>query len=341
MEKIIRPIAVLTADVHYNISTLAVADAAMRQAIAKANELDVPFIVAGDLHDTKAQLRGECVAAIIDTFQLCNTEAFVIVGNHCRINEKSEAHALEFLRPYATIVDGPYDIGGTPLRLLPYYSSPEALQEVLADIPKGATIIMHQGVQSAWMGHYVQDKTSIPPEAFADFRVISGHYHRRQDIKCGRPRKGAVGLFSYIGNPYSLNFGEAADGPKGFQVLMDDGSLEFYPTNLRKHVILELDWTEGWEAFIDLEGVAKPGDLIWVKLKGPKSALVRAKKDKLLPKEFGLNFKLDLIPSDSESLQTTKEPLQDNEIMDMLVEALPDDEEHKKYLKDLWRELVE
>lgn len=340
MEKKAKPVAVLIADVHYNINTLAVADAAMRQAIAKANELDVPFIVAGDLHDTKANIRGECIKAMIETFQQCKTSAYVLVGNHCRINEKGEAHSLEFLRSYATIIDLPSALMApypNEIHLLPYYSSPEALQEVLDTLPKGSTIIMHQGVQSAHMGHYVQDKTSLPQEAFADFRVISGHYHRRQDIKCGRPRKGAVGLFSYIGNPYTLNFGEALDPPKGFQVLMDNGILEFHPTNLRKHVVLEMDGLGGAQQTGDIN----PGDLVWIKIKAPKSLLVTVKKDKLLPPEFGLNFKLDLIPSDSEDLQPIKEHLQDDAIMDKLIDALPDGKEHKTYLKGLWRELVE
>ena len=56
MKKPRSPIAVLISDIHYNINTLPVADAALRQAIAKANELDVVLIVTGDLHDTKANL---------------------------------------------------------------------------------------------------------------------------------------------------------------------------------------------------------------------------------------------------------------------------------------------
>lgn len=341
-----KPVAVLIADVHYNINTLPLADAAMRQAIDRANIHNVPLIVAGDLHDTKAMMRGECINAMIETFNRTTTQVYIIVGNHCKINEKSDGHSLNFLKQTGYedsverhVVDEPIYVSGIGT-LIPYYSSAEALKKVLARQTKGSTLIMHQGVLGAHMGHYIQDKTSLPPEAFADFRVLSGHYHRRQDIQCGPDLPCNVGTFSYIGNPYTLSFGEALDPPKGFQVLMDDGSLEFYPTDLRKHVIVECTYDK---VDYELDGkLPKPEDLYWVKITGPVSELRKIKKDYLAGQYFGHSgFKLDLIPSDSEELKETTKPLQDHEILDNLIEALPDNEEHKHYLKALWRELME
>ena len=77
-----KPIAVLISDVHYNLTTLPLADAAMRQAIAEANSLGVPLIVAGDLHDTKANLRGECVNAMIEAFAMLDHGCYILRGNH-------------------------------------------------------------------------------------------------------------------------------------------------------------------------------------------------------------------------------------------------------------------
>lgn len=338
-----KPVAVLIADVHYNPNTLAVADAAMRMAIDKANELGVPFIVAGDLHDTKALLRGECIKAMIETFKTCKPPSYVVTGNHDKINEKGEDHSLEFLRPYVTkVVDNKewLFLDDVETYLLPYYSDSDLLREELSKLVKGSLIICHQGVLGANMGHYVQDKTSLPPEAFADFRVISGHYHKAQDIKCGRPRKGAVGLFSYIGNPYTLTFGEANDGPKGFQILYSDGLMEQVPTSLRKHVIIETE-THNSSFWLDTKLELNPSDLLWLKIKGPVSDLQKLKKKEIGQKLLGhTNFKLDLIPIESERLPEQSLELKDTEILDNLIQALPDSEEHKKYLKGLWREIL-
>ena len=99
-----KPVAVLISDVHYNLNNLKLADAAMRQATDKAQILGVPFIVAGDLHDTKANLRGECVNAILETFSHLKLKALVLVGNHDKINEKSEDNALGFLEGHVNFI---------------------------------------------------------------------------------------------------------------------------------------------------------------------------------------------------------------------------------------------
>ncbi len=326
------PRAVLISDVHYSLNTLTLADAAMRQAINKANELNVPLIVAGDLHDSKAMMRGECVKAMIDTFKTTKLPAYVLVGNHDRLNEKNEAHSLEFLRPYAFIVDRIDHVFG--MYLLSYFHDLEALKETLYSIPKGSTIIMHQGVNKAWGGHYVHDKTAAPAEWFEDFRVISGHYHRAQDIKCGRPRNGAVGLFSYVGTPYTITFAEAGDGPKGFRILMDDGLLESVPTNLRSHHIAEM-----WASETNYCWNFTRDDIVWAKVKGTRSELAKVDKEALGEAlGIGSNYKLDLIPIDSHTDTQSKEDepkMTDLEVLDKLIDGLPDDVEYREYLKSL------
>jgi hypothetical protein len=330
-----KPVAVLISDVHYNVTTLPVANTAMKAALAKAEELKVPLVDAGDLLDTKAILRAECVNALIDLFSKSSTRIVLLVGNHTLINEKGKEHVLNFLRPHCDIIDSPMWDEELQSWLIPYESNSQTLQKTLSDIPGGSRLIMHTGVQSAFMGHYIQDKSSLPKESYANYRVVSGHYHRAQDIKCGRPRKGAVGLFTYIGNPYTLSFGEAQDGSKGFGVLMSDGTLERIPTNLRKHVIIE----ETVGEFKEVPKLATD-DLLWLKVRGPKSELSKLNKKALGARYIGhSNFKLDLIPTDSnvsQPPQKTTEP----ELLDHLISDLAESEEFKVYLKELWREII-
>lgn len=312
----------------------------MRLALKKAEQLGVPLIVAGDMHDQKALLRAECVKALIDTFKSAKVRTIVMVGNHCLLHEKGKAHALEFLRDYTEIVDTATHDNALGLHMIPYISDPEEMQGILNTIPKGATIIAHTGVQTAYMGHYQQDKSSLPKEAFADYRVISGHYHRRQDIKCGRPKKGAVGLFSYIGNPYTLNFGEASDPEKGFQVLHSDGSLEFVPTNLRRHIVIEFDLTTN--SGTTTEAPFNQNDLIWVKLTGTKSELDAFDKEDWGKGIFKhSNYKLEKIYPEAEKLPETIKPKKDSDILDALIDSIGENDQTKGTLKVLWRALVD
>lgn len=328
--------AVLISDIHYNINTLPLADASLRMAISKANELNVPLVVAGDLHDTKAHLRGECIKALLDTFSLCKTTSYVIVGNHDRLHEKKEAHSLEFLRgSVSCIVDHPtIPYGFYRTVLLPYYHDKEELARYLYLAAQHVnTLIMHQGVEDSHSGEYIQDKSALSKSTFKDFRVISGHYHTRQDIKCGPPRKGAVGLFSYIGNPFTLNFAEANDPPKGFQILNDDGTLTFVPTNLRKHVILARTLGDLYSPVPNFS----PGDLVKLKLSGPQSLLQKVSKQEISDKLFqGHDFRLDKeVFKEGGSVMETSRP--DSELLDGIIDSLKETEEQKQILKGLWR----
>jgi DNA repair exonuclease SbcCD nuclease subunit len=336
------PIAVLIADVHYNVHTLPLADAAMRMAINKSKELNIPLIVAGDLHDTKANMRGEVVAAMLKTFTRLTQQCYILRGNHDQINEKSKEHSLEFLRYVAGvyIIDSPIKIDGQ--YLIPYHHDVTELQYYLKTIPQCSRLIMHQGITGSNSGEYYQDKSAIAKEDLADFRVISGHYHARQDIKCGRPQKSSVGLASYIGNPYTLGFGEANDPEKGFQILYDDGILEFVPTNLRKHVVidvtLEADGAIRYSSFYKIN----PEDLVWVKVKGTKEELSKISKSKISRMLGKEDFRLDLIPLETKTDSTSANTnISQHELLDNLIESVSNTSDSSKAaLKDLWRLLM-
>lgn len=341
-----KPKAILISDIHFNLTTLPVASEALKQAVNKANDLKVPLIIPGDMHDTKANVRGECIKAIQDILYACHNRVHVVRGNHDSINEKSKDTALMFLRGderIDIIVDNCYlpELG---LWILPYEHDVERLRGVLKTIPKGSTLIMHQGVEGSHSGEYIQDKSAISHDDVKDFRVISGHYHRRQDIKTGRPRKGAVGLWSYIGNPYTLNFGEAEDPEKGFQILKEDGTLEFVPTKLRAHIVLDYSYDMIDDFMADMTvNYITASDLLWVKVRGPKDKLLKFTKE-YITKTLKLeqSFKLDLIPDTQEVQETkTNKPLTQVELLDSLIDSLSNtDNNSKKRLKDMWKQFT-
>lgn len=343
------PRAVLISDIHFSVPTLELASTSLRMAINRANDLCVPLIIAGDLLDGKAVLRAEVVNRLIEIVKEPNTCIHLIPGNHDMINEKSNAHVLNFLGDYVHLISVPtkltHSLSPTSVNnivFVPYQTDIEFLRHYIGGC-QNKTVILHQGVQSAYMGHYVQDKTSLEPGVFADVRAISGHYHRAQDIKCGRPRKGALGLFSYIGNPYTLTFGEANDGPKGFQILYDDGLLEQVPTNLRKHIIVERELDAEGRCFDRAEQFL-PGDNVWFKLTGDRRTLSKISAQTAAKAYEGHGiFKFDKIFRESDSQAETEitAPKEGAEILDKKINELKEPEGYKTALKQTWRGLIE
>lgn len=337
------PIAVIISDIHFTVPTLELASQSLLKAQFKAKMLDVPLIIAGDTLDSKAIMRAECVNELLRRLSVEDaTPTYILCGNHDLANEKGTEHSLNFLYDWnksVKVIDRPtvVHLGSLETMLIPYYSDVEKLKLLLQDEENPRLLIMHQGVQGAQMGHYIVDKTSLSQEVFENYRVISGHYHKAQDIKCGRPRKGAIGLFSYVGNPYTLSFGEANDPPKGYCILHDDGVLERVPLNLRKHVIIETDV----DSLPSLSSEVLKEDIVWLKVSGPKSKLSKVNKAAIGQRLFGhSNFKLDLIPDQDNSSNVAPPSSDPAVLLDSMVDSVQDTLEHKIYLKGLWREIL-
>lgn len=337
------PIAVIISDVHYNIQTLEVADKAVRLAIAKANELKVPLIVAGDLHDTKANIRGECIKSMLLTFEMCHTTPIILRGNHDSINEKSAEHSLEFLCSDCTIIKYPVTNLLPHWTFIPYQHDANELRSYLKTLPKKSNIIMHQGITGSRSGDYIQDKSAIQPEDVASFNVISGHYHTRQYIPLPEG-----GVWNYVGNPYTLSFNEAVDPEKGFQILYDTGVLEFVPTNLRKHVIISVraegDANEPWNMrLFYVEPKHTEQDIIRFTISGPKEWLYKLDKTQIAKDhDITQDFRLDLIPIETTVTlpQENVEKLAQPDLLDSMIDSLSSTDETKKNrLKSLWKEL--
>lgn len=334
-----RPIAVLISDIHYSLSTLELADKATRMAIDKANSLNVPLIVAGDLHNTKANLRAECVNAMLKTFKTAKIKPYVLVGNHDLVNERSAENALEFLNDTVILVRTPMSVrlSGRDIILSPYFSEATIASTYFASIPRGATVIAHQGLKNSHAGEYISDKSAVSWSDVQHLRVISGHYHTRQTIRTSVDSRTydncvpSAESFDYIGNPYTLNFGEASDPEKGFQILNDDGSLTFVPTSLRKHVIIDL--------YMNTEDILVPRsqDLIWVRIHGSKENISTITRKHIEREIERTNFKLDYYPTDSVTSLPAKTRTQ-SELLDDVIEGTSNvSDEQKERLKTLWR----
>ena|ERR1700677_3740014 len=322
-----KPICVCISDIHFNINNLELATTALKAAIFKAEELKIPLVIAGDLQDTKAIIRAEVANRLIELIRDAKTKIYILVGNHDLINEKGTENALNYLAPYATIISKPTfeKISGRECFLVPYQTDPEILEQAKSFYT--VLIIMHQGVLGAEMGDYIQDKTSIAPEFKCP--VISGHYHRHQTI----------GTITYIGSPFTHTFGESGDGDKGFLVLNSDGTFTREILNLRRHRKFNVT---SRQIPVKYGPNSHPDDLIWLKVSGPKSELIKLDKKVIGDRLLGhSNFKLDLIPTDSKPTDLKIECLPTDEIFDSLIDNLSETDDQKAYLKETWRAIIE
>lgn len=331
-------VAVLISDIHFTIPTLELASQAFLKAQFKAKILGVPLVVMGDTLDTKAVMRAECVNRLIELVSVYDAPPTIfLVGNHDLVNEKASAHSLNFLKKYTTVVDSPRvaHLKNLEVLMIPYKYNLAELRSILQDKGNLRTILMHQGLKGSASGEYFYDQTALNHDDVKNYRVISGHYHARQDIKTGD-----TGLFSYVGNPYTLNFGEANDPSKGYQILKSDGTLDFISLGLRRHVIYECDTDSNSMRSCPLLG---KDDLLLVRVRGSSDRLTKITKEYFrirasLDKNFP--FKLDLIPTDTPSVTQSKKYLSPADSLDKFIDSLGSVESSRKErLKKIFKTL--
>jgi len=323
------PIAVVISDIHFNLQNLELATEALCSSIETAQKLHVPLVIAGDLHDTKALLRGEILNRFHEIFSKdLGITIYFIVGNHDLLNEKQHEHSLNFLKQYGIhIITVPSMDHSYLFYMFPYYTSSAKLLEDLSYIPKNSICIMHQGFLGAQMGEYIQDKSSLDPTNVNHLTVISGHYHKHQTL----------GTVTYIGSPYTITYAEANDGPKGYLVLYEDGSFERVILNLRKHIIIEESIKD---FFLKEYPYVYKRDLVWIKLHGKRSELFSLDK-KLISKKLEIdNYKLDFIINQEQTINKNLAiGLHSEHLMDNIIDTKGNDVQYNRQLKELYREI--
>ncbi len=330
------PLFVQISDIHFNINNLELSSSALLHAINKSEELQVPLIVAGDLHDTKAIIRAEVANRLLWLFSNLKQTVYILVGNHDLINEKGNTHGLNYLANYTIMVSSPVEvtISGQEVMLIPYQNTVQAFQDALGSTSKESIVVCHQGVQGAYMGDYVQDKTSIEKQALEGHRLFSGHYHRHQE----------VGTLVYGGSPFTHSFGEANDGEKGYLIVNRDGSYTREILNLRKHVKIEATTKGVNKIEFPIDGIpVNKNDLLWLKVTGPKSELDTIDKDEWGARIIGHNnYKLDLITNESgiDNELLFEQSLNPSALLDLIIENSGETSTKIIELRKLWRNIL-
>jgi len=196
---------------------------------------NLPAVWLGDLLDTKDIVRAQCLNTYYKYFSTSKLKHIILVGNHDYTTGECSEHALETLKalPNVKVVDEPY-MEGTTL-FLPYYRDNNKLRNQLV---KADVVICHMDIKSFDYGNGFISEEGIHPEELKDYKlIISGHYHKYQ-------QKNNI---TYLGTPFSHNFGES-NQDKYLGIFNDeDTSFSTISTDFPKHRTIELDLSNNHE----------------------------------------------------------------------------------------------
>lgn len=197
-------------------------------------QLGNPTILLGDVLDTKAIVRSECLNLIYKKISESKCHFFIIIGNHDYHNLDCLSHALLPLRslPNVTLIEKLEEIS-EGLYAIPYISDTEVLLETLSKIPEDHTLLGHFEITSFDYGNGLlctENSKAVNKQAFSRFKkVISGHFHKYQEVD----------NITYLGTPFSHSFGESNQDK--YIAILENSNLELIKTSFPQHITVTLN----------------------------------------------------------------------------------------------------
>ena len=219
MEKII-----LTADLHIQEGLYCevgldyldyISDYAVSNGINK-----IAFL--GDLLDKSSRIKNDVFVPLfkkIESMKEQGLEMWFIFGNHDITSTVTNASILEVFEKYGHLVNSiqTYELGNYTINMCPFTKDPSLVPTVNADY-----LFTHLNIMGFDLGGgriAGEEQQAFPVSMFSNYKMVfTGHYHKRQ----------CINNVQYVGAPYQLNFGDAGDFNKGFEVLnLENGESEF------------------------------------------------------------------------------------------------------------------
>lgn len=240
-----KPIRLLYADKHLTHDNIELVKDITKQEIELAKKIGVTKIIGmGDeLTSRQAQTLAtlDAFAEINDLYVEEGLERNCIVGNHCKVDYKSEKSYLSIFKyhPCLNIISTVHfeDVGNLRLHYVSYFDENVNYKDYLKKAKKNIDktkynillthILFNGGVNNSGEEN---KKITLKLSDFKEFdKVLSGHIHD----------KSTYGNFHYIGSTYAKNFGETNE--KGFTILYDDGSHELINSTFPEYYTIDID----------------------------------------------------------------------------------------------------
>lgn len=200
-----------------------------------AEQIDYVFCL-GDVFHSRVKIDVDVYQATWLAFKKISEvveQMFILVGNHDTYTRDGSRHSLEAFRAFATVIDRPVvekvtkwlpdgrfsyvvDGGSFTFAAHPFTTDIERWKEFTHIMPKVDFFLFHQGVCEATVGAFdISVKAEVSYHDFPLDRAqlcLGGHYHKHQWL-------GGQGRVAFVGSPLQHNFGERADGIKGWMVI--------------------------------------------------------------------------------------------------------------------------
>ena len=233
-------VALMMTDTHLSKSNYELVVDIFQQAIdlCKAHKLSIVYHLGDFFTSREAQPLNVLYEAkyIFSMFVENNIELYIIPGNHDKVDLESELSYLDVVEKNNAIhlISSEYDLmlsKEVNVLFLPYFKEKgsylERLEKVTKLIRKDKKNILltHISINGVQNNDGSGVENEIKQELFKKFDyVYVGHYHNKQDS----------GNIHYIGSSHQNNFGE--DSVKGFQFLMDDGSVKMIKSKFPEYI---------------------------------------------------------------------------------------------------------
>lgn len=192
----------------------------------------LPTIFLGDMLDSRDIVRAQCLNTYINYFKNSKLDYVILCGNHDAINSEAKEFSLEPLKllKNVTVVDKPYLLGD--ILFMPYYRNPGKFRAIIDQYKDAKYLFMHQDmVGMDWGNGHIATEGNNLIDISSFKAVYSGHYHKYQ----------VKNNLTYIGTPFSHNFGESNQDKYLGLFDADTGGFSTLKTDFPKHITVHLD----------------------------------------------------------------------------------------------------
>lgn len=288
------PIALFLTDSHLKEKNQDLVYNIFKQAVGICADMGIDTIFhGGDFFTNRSSITLDVISQslkIADLLKRSRITLYIIPGNHDKTSQDSEKSYLDIFKHRKNIKvlreETCVELGGITFAFLPFFT--ESYNSRLSAVKANAKsignarniLITHIAINGVRNNDGTVVEDSNEPKAFKFWdKVLVGHYHDSQSFD----------NVIYTGSAYQANFGERLDD-KGFQIIFDNGSLEFIASNYTRYIKVNLNVDDDIDTELEMYG--DKGDYVRFIFSGDHTDIHKVDRQKL--DALGIDVKFEL-----------------------------------------------